>query len=254
MTDGTLASEAGLSWRHRAMRHFVFHNSASFIAASHGGIALYRSYGRSRDAIFRSSLCADNPRYAAAARAPAQRDFDLMFAGQLHERKLPLFFAEVCAALVRERGHCRALVAGDGPLRAEMLGALDSAGVDTHYAGFVQPEALPAWYGRCRVLLFPTRLDPWGVVANEAMAAGTPVVTTPAAGVAGDLVIDGVTGIVREAEVAAWAAAVQMLLGDAARWQAMSAAAQAHVSNFTFAAAAQGLVAACDHAWLQGGR
>ena len=254
MTDGTLASEAGLSWRHRALRRFVYRGSSAFVAASRGGIDLYRSYGIPPDAIFRSHLCADNPRFAAAALPLHLRDFDVIFVGQLHELKRPLFFAKICGALLRARGRCRALVVGDGPMKVEMLGALESTGVSFHYAGFVQPDALPAWYGRARVLLFPTRLDAWGVVANEAMAAGTPVIVSPAAGVADDLVIDGTTGIVRVPEVAAWVEAVQPLLDDDARWLAMSAAARAHVAAFNFDAAAQGLVSACDHALRRGRR
>lgn len=248
MTDGTLASEAHLGWRHRVARRVVFAGSRSFIAASQGGVDLYRAYGIATEHIFRSPLCADNSRFAAHARPSSQRDIDVLFVGQLHERKMPLFFAEVCGALVRRRGYCRAAVVGSGPLHAPTLTALTAAGVEVLDPGFVQPDALPAWYGRARLLLFPTRLDPWGMVANEALAAGTPVITTPQAGAAGDLVEPGRNGEVAPPDVLQWVELAADLLEDNDRWQRMSDAALESIREITFDTAARALVQACDHA------
>jgi glycosyltransferase involved in cell wall biosynthesis len=247
MTDGTVASEAGLTWKHRLVRRIVFSASRGFVAASRSGMRLFRGYGVPPDAIFQSHLCADNERFAQLA-DPPDRPFDVMFAGQLHERKLPFLFVDVCAALRRRRGHCRALVIGDGPLRQEILERLARAGVDCHYPGFVQQPELPGWYARARLLLFTTRLDPWGVVANEAMAAGTPVITTPHAGVADELVIDGLTGFVRPPDADAWADCAAAVLDDPERWAELSGAARRQVAAYTYDAAAAGIVAACDHA------
>jgi putative transposase len=53
--------------------------------------------------------------------------------------------------------------------------------------GYFSQNELPYYYALTRVFLFPTLLDPWGVVANEACAAGVPVITCSNAGAAGDL-------------------------------------------------------------------
>ena len=245
-TDGTVQSEEHLGWKHRAVRRIVLQGSAAGIAASSSGCALLSSYGLAPDRIFKSPLCADNARFSSPELAA--RDFDVMFVGQLHERKLPMLFVQTCAALRQQRGSCSALVLGDGPMRTKVLDALVQARVDVHYAGFVQPEALPPWYGRSKLLLFTTRLDPWGVVANEAMAAGTPVLTTAFAGAAGDLVVDQVNGRILPVDVTAWVAACRPLLDDALAWQRMSTQALARVGDFSYAAAARGIVDACARA------
>lgn len=247
MTDGTLSSEAGLGRKHRLVRRAVFHRTSAFVVASRGGVDLLKSYGVPRDQIFTSRLCADN--FEALSTAGALREFDVMFSGRIHERKLPFLFAEVCAQLARLRGRCRALVVGDGPLRRQLLEKLVTDGVEVTYPGFVQPSEMAQWYGRARLLLFTTPLDAWGVVANEAMACGTPVLTTPHAGVAGDLVIDRMTGYVLPAERDAWVQVCVELLDDGRRWEVLSSAARRKVQEYTYDGAADGIVAACDWAY-----
>ena len=66
--------------------------------------------------------------------------------------------------------------------------------------GFVQKNALPAYYSLADVLVFPTQSDPWGLVVNEAMACGSPVIATDVAGCAADLLKDGWNGVVVPAE------------------------------------------------------
>lgn len=250
MTDGTVQSEASLSWRHRLVRRVVYVGSHAFIAASRSGMQLYRDYAVSDKKIFQSHLCADNARFAALS-ANINRPYDVMFSGQLHERKLPFLFVDVCRKLMERRGNCRALVLGDGPLRAEVLGRLTEAGVEFAYPGFVEQAELPGWYSKSKLLLFTTRMDPWGVVANEALAAGTPVITTHYAGVAGELVVNGATGFVIPPDSDVWAEAASRLLDDHALWAAFSLAGQAKVAEYNYQAAADGILAACSYAMVQ---
>lgn len=79
--------------------------------------------------------------------------------------------------------------AGEGSMRAE----LDSRARDihpgrVHFAGFVHRDELAAYYALAECFVFPTRTDPWGLVVNEAMACGLPIVCTRVAGCAADLV------------------------------------------------------------------
>jgi glycosyltransferase involved in cell wall biosynthesis len=171
-----------------------------------------------------------------------------MFCGRIQQVKMPMFFASVCSRIRMRRGRCRALVVGDGVLRDEMLGRLQSDGVDATYSGFLPPAQLPRYYESSRLLLFPTSYDPWGLVANEALACGTPVFTTSVAGCAGDLVLDGVNGRVLAPEADGWAAAACELLESEASWAAMSANACGSVADFNVEAAAAGIHDACERA------
>lgn len=83
------------------------------------------------------------------------------------------------------------LVAGTGPQEHLLR---DVEGVEPQ--GFVQPDDLPALFGRAGCLVLPSRFEPWGVAVHEATAAGLPVITTHVTGASTRLVLDGYNGSV----------------------------------------------------------
>ena len=97
-------------------------------------------------------------------------------------------------------------------------------------------------------MLFPTQGDTWGVVANEACAAGLPVLVSPQAGVAGELVRDGENGRVLALDVDTWAAAAAAILSDESTRRSMAVRSRELVAPYTYANAAAGLAAAFAHA------
>ena len=97
------------------------------------------------------------------------------------------------------------VVVGDGPLRAEVPGAL----------GTIPHDELLRRYGRAAIVACPSHREGFGVVCAEAMAHGRPVVASAVGGLR-DLVVDGETGIlVPPGDVAALRLALERLLGDA---------------------------------------
>jgi glycosyltransferase involved in cell wall biosynthesis len=112
--------------------------------------------------------------------------------------------------------------------------------------GWVRQEELPALYQAADFLVMPsitTALvrETWGVVANEAMASGLPVIATDAVGAAaGGLIVDRVTGlVVPESDVDGLAGALSELAGDAELRRRLGAAAARHVTRFTLDGAAE---------------
>ena len=89
--------------------------------------------------------------------------------------------------------------------------------------------------------------DAWGVVANEACAAGLPVLITPEAGAARELVVDGVNGYVLELDVETWAEIAARLIADAELYQSMSRASRESVREYTFDRAAAAFRDAIGH-------
>ena len=73
------------------------------------------------------------------------------------------------------------LMVGDG-VDYERYAGQESGTDGVTFAGFVQPAGLPEWYALCDVLVFPTHGDPNGLVVEEALAAGLPVIVSDAAG------------------------------------------------------------------------
>ena len=223
MTDGTLESERTLTPLHRWMRRRVYADTQAFVAASAGGQALFDSYGVSHAHRFTSCLSVDNQAYA---RAPALPRYDLMFCGRMEAVKNPMFVIDLGVELAKRAGRCmRLLMVGDGA-QTPLLRAAASCYpglIEVEFAGFATQQALPALYRSARLFVFPTRWDPWGVVVNEACAAGLPVLATPAAGAAGELVRDGENGYVDELDVGRWADRAATLLEDQAVYQQFSA-------------------------------
>jgi glycosyltransferase involved in cell wall biosynthesis len=79
--------------------------------------------------------------------------------------------------------------AGEGPMRGELEArAKDLHPGRVHCAGFVHRDELAAYYALAECFVFPTLTDTWGLVVNEAMACGLPVICTRVAGCAADLV------------------------------------------------------------------
>lgn len=81
------------------------------------------------------------------------------------------------------------VIAGEGPMRAE----LESRTRNIHpgrlyFAGFIHRDELATYYALAECFVFPTRTDTWGLVVNEAMACGLPIICTRVAGCAADLV------------------------------------------------------------------
>jgi glycosyltransferase involved in cell wall biosynthesis len=63
------------------------------------------------------------------------------------------------------------------------------------YEGFQAPERLPQYFERSDVFVLPSRHDGWGVVINQALAAGLPIITSDAVGAGLDLVENGTNGM-----------------------------------------------------------
>jgi glycosyltransferase involved in cell wall biosynthesis len=87
---------------------------------------------------------------------------------------------------------------GDGELRGELERLRDELklGEAVLMPGFKQYQELPAYYGLAGAFVHASTVEQWGLVVNEAMAAGLPVLVSRNCGCAADLVQDGVNGYV----------------------------------------------------------
>lgn len=95
-----------------------------------------------------------------------------------------------------------------------------------HFAGQLDHAELLGWLHGADAIVLPSRYEPFGIVALEAAAAGTPLVTSTAGGL-GEAVIDGVTGASFEpADVHGLVEAVISVLDDPAAAQERAFAAR----------------------------
>lgn len=247
LTDGTDMSEQGLSRIHRTVRQIVYGRSRAFLSASLGGKRLYESYGVDPSRCFRSHLCIDNDAYFRTPE-PAGERFDLMFCARMVPEKGPMFALDVAEELARKlRRRISILYVGSGSEEDRVRIAAQGRErlVDARFHGFAKQGELPGLYRSARIFLFPTLADVWGVVANEACAAGLPVIVSPHAGVAGELVVDGENGYVCQLDANLWASRAASLLLQEEVWKKFSRRSLALVREYSFDNAASGLVEAC---------
>jgi glycosyltransferase involved in cell wall biosynthesis len=85
---------------------------------------------------------------------------------------------------------------GDGPLRSTLNSQLSTLNLHGHVQmpGFKQYHKLPVYYGLASAFVHASTTEQWGLVVNEAMASGLPVLVSNRCGCAQDLVKDGVNG------------------------------------------------------------
>ena len=87
------------------------------------------------------------------------------------------------------------ILVGDGRQKSEFMALAGKLELDdVVFTGFKKPEDLPAIYRAADVFIFPTLDDVWGLVVNEALASGLPVLSSKYAGCTADLIVDGENG------------------------------------------------------------
>jgi len=160
-------------------------------------------------------------------RDPSEMVF--FFCGQMIARKGLDHLLEAFAALAGRHPRIRLLLAGREAELPALLAALpESIRSRIEYAGFQPPEALPPLFARADVFILPSRYDGWGVVVNQAIGAGLPVICSDTVGAGYDLVEAEVNGLRFPAgDVPALARCMERLAAEpplAARWGAASRA------------------------------
>jgi glycosyltransferase involved in cell wall biosynthesis len=160
---------------------------------------------------------------------------EVLFAGRLSREKGILELVEATRGMTL-------VVAGDGPLRAQVPGAL----------GFVPHRELGELYERAAVIACPSHREGFNVVCAEAMAHGRPVVAGAVGGLL-DLVVDEETGLlVPPRDVTALRAGLERLLGDEELRKRLGAAARERArTQFSWDLVTDQTLAAYDEALMQ---
>ena len=131
-------------------------------------------------------------------------------------RLLPVKGADVLIDAAAEIGGVRLLLVGDGPERDRLESRARALGADPVFAGFRWSDKLLDAYVAADVFCLLSRRETWGVVVNEAAAAGLPLVLSDGVGAAADLLVDAENGVLVPAgDIAATRAALARLAGDA---------------------------------------
>jgi glycosyltransferase involved in cell wall biosynthesis len=168
--------------------------------------AYWRHYGYPEARLFHSPHCVDIEWFAAHSTAEvrklARSRLNIapnmpvaLFAGKLVSFKRPIDLIAATALMKAKGREMAILVAGAGPLEGQMACAAQEAGVAYHSLGFCNQSEMPEAYAAADILVLPSNgHETWGLVANEALACGRPIVLSDAVGSAPDLAFDQTAG------------------------------------------------------------
>lgn len=219
----------------------------------------YRAMGVREEKIFLVPYTVDNERFMASARInPEERralrakyGFSndhtvILYASKFDRRKHPEDVLHAVAKLQAEGLKCALLIVGSGELESELRTlSLKLALRDIVFTGFVNQKELPRVYAASDIFTLPAQNEPWGLIVNEVMCAGLPVVVGEGVGCVPDLVKEGVTGYThKERDVGGLAAAIRSLVLDPASRKVMGQNCRNLMKNWSYAQCLEGIEAA----------
>lgn len=122
-----------------------------------------------------------------------------LYTGQLIARKGVKYLLRAFTMLKYEYNNVALLILGNGERETKLKKYVQEQSIsDIHFLGFIQPTQIPYYFTSADVLVFPSLDDGWGLVINEAMSAGLPIISTTKVGAAIDLVQQGGNGFLVE--------------------------------------------------------
>jgi glycosyltransferase involved in cell wall biosynthesis len=260
VAESTQSDGARVPWREAVKRTLVRQFDAALVSGTRSlryAIAL----GIPEDRAARGYSVVDNDYFwsqaetvrhdpSSARTRPGLDDatpFFLASARFIERKDLPTLLSGYRRYRERSTNPWRLVLLGDGPLRpavAEMLKVHDIQGVSL--PGWQQIDALPAYYALASAFVHPAIVDQWGLVVNEAMASGLPVVVSTGAGCSTDLVREGVNGFTFDPRDPEGLAVRLRQVAHETDRQAMGSASREIVAAFPLSLFGQGLYRAIE--------
>ena len=203
--------------------------------------AYFEHYNYPQERLFSSPHCIDTHRFDEGATPTARTTLRarhgigpeekvVLFAGKLLPFKRPLDVIDALGVLKSRGQKLRLMVAGSGPLEADVRRRREQLGVDMTFLGFQNQSEMPVAYAASDVLVLPSDgRETWGLVCNEALASGLPIVVSDQIGCAPDLAADNNVGrTFPMADIAALADAITATLANPPSPQEIKRVSDAH--------------------------
>ena len=246
-------------WRHQWLRFLIRHTSGLLYIGQRNR-EFYEWMGASQERLFPYPYSIDNARFAEKARSILdQRERKLaslnliptlptlLLCGKLIPKKRPDLLLEAVSAAGLAEG-VNIVFVGEGQLQPQLIARsaeLNLARVA--FTGFLNQTAMPTAYalGDIFCLLSDTPDETWGLVVNEAMACGMPVIVSESCGCVPDLVAEKGTGwAVPPGDLEATIRTIKTAIAQRSSWSIMGEKGLAVIANHTFARMAEGILEA----------
>ncbi|MDR5855168.1 glycosyltransferase family 4 protein [Caballeronia sp. LZ062] len=119
-----------------------------------------------------------------------------LFVGRLSAEKGIDTLVDAFKQLRKSVPNAELRIVGTGPLGDDLKKQVSEAGLQgaVHFLGSLQDEPLSREYFGATCMVLPSKREPWGLVTNEALSHGCPVVVSESCGCVPELVVEGVSG------------------------------------------------------------
>ncbi|GAI34239.1 unnamed protein product, partial [marine sediment metagenome] len=202
-SEATCHSERNYSRMRKLYRRFLVRLNDGVVASGLDAKAHLLSLGAPEDSCFVAVDAIEDvknrPDYPALEkRAMSVRSETsgaiLLYSGQLIERKGVSNLLNAYQ-IVSGKHDVSLFIMGSGPLEKQLKQKVENDRIrNVHFLGFMNETDKWVYYLASDIFVFPTKLDVWGLVVNEAMLCGLPVICSKHAGCCSDLIEDGQTG------------------------------------------------------------
>ena len=211
MTDANVEIERYRSKRKRQIKRLalgktLFKLCSGFLCAGTANRRLYRLYGVPERKLFQFAYSwgYDSLREKSAQLKPQrsriraelgipEESLVILFCGRLSREKNLFHLIEAYHRLDHERKYL--IIVGDGELKVSLQDYIDQIGAESvRFFGFQNRDQIVKYYTISDLLVLPSVRETWGIVVNEAMCFGLPVIVSIQVGAGVDLVADGRNG------------------------------------------------------------
>ena len=238
--DGGMISEES-KLKYWGKKHFIGSASA-WLSSGKATSEYFVHYGAKKDRIFlypftsqwkkdldQACLLSREEKDTVRGRLGIEESRMLLTVGQLIPRKGVDILMKAAKRLPKD---VAVVVVGAEPTEEYLALKRDLDLANVHFVGFKVKDELADYYRAADVFVMPTRKDIWGLVINEAMSYGLPIVSTDRCIAALELVEEGVNGQIVPAEdpEALAEGILKVLDGDPARMGALS---REKIRNYT---------------------
>jgi len=176
-------------------------------------------------------------------------DFLVLFTGKLIERKGVDILIAALKQIRRTQPHVVMGLVGDGPMRPVVEQAAREIGQRRlRLFGFVNQSSLGGYYAAADAFVLPSRHETWGLVVNEALYFGLPVIVSNRVGCAPDLVSPDNGFVFDITDSSALSHAISELASNPGRASMMGGRGREIVSRYSTECSAEGLERAVVHA------
>jgi glycosyltransferase involved in cell wall biosynthesis len=239
---------------HKPAMSVLYRMLDGFLAVGSANRDFYRAMGVPDNRISLVPYAVDNARFKAKAtlsheqRLATRRRYGIssdlpaiIYVSKFMRRKHPDHLVEATRRLAAEGLAFDLVLAGNGEMQAE----LDQLVGDLPYVvmpGFINQHEMPMLLGACEIFVLPAEDEPWGLIVNEAMCAGLPVVVSSEVGCVADLVEDGGNGqTIRAGDIDGLTNALRPIVADPILRNAMSTRSRELIEGWSFRECLQGL-------------